>query len=74
VIPTRREWIERERRREIHHCHFRLTITGDHVGPLARAIAAGRERQSNDQERQKGFAHLELARASLATIFFKLAA
>src|SRR5262249_17907921 len=34
VIPTRREWIERERRREIHHCHFRLTITGDHVGPL----------------------------------------
>jgi hypothetical protein len=38
VIPTRREWIERERRREIHHCHFRLTITGDHVGPLAPAI------------------------------------
>jgi len=75
VIPTRREWIERERRREIHHCHFRLTITGDHVGPLAPAIAGGHERQSNEnQERQKGFAHLELSRASLATIFFKLAA
>src|SRR5258708_38228171 len=49
VIPTRREWIEREeRRREIHHCHFRLTITGDHVGPLAPAIAGGHERQNNN--------------------------
>jgi len=54
VIPTRREWIERERRREIHHCHFRLTITGDHVGPLAPAIAGGHERQSNETRTTEG--------------------
>src|SRR5262249_34980127 len=54
---------------------FQLTITGDHVGPLAPAIAGGHQRQSNEnQERHKGFAHLELACASLATIFRELAA